>query len=232
MALEARLRLRLARPTPATAFLSGSNPKISHLSFSIKPTSTSLSAANAPPPIVVVGSANADIYVEVDRLPLVGETVAARAGHSLAGGKGANQAACGGRLALGPTYLVARVGDDANGRLLEGALADAGGVRLDRVARATGAPSGHAVVMLMPDGHNSIIIVGGANMEGWAAEVDPEDLDLIRQAGVLLLQREIPDWVNIQVAQVIARCPLCTYINIYPLLRCCHIRLNFMRVRT
>ena len=75
-------------------------------------------------------------------LPLVGETVAASAGHSLAGGKGANQAACGGRLALGPTYLVARVGDDANGRLLEGALADAGGVRLDRVARAPGAPSG------------------------------------------------------------------------------------------
>lgn len=38
-------------------------------------------------------------------------------------------------------------------------------------------------------------------MEGWATAVDPEDLDLIRQAGVLLLQREIPDWVNIQVAQ-------------------------------
>lgn len=203
MALEARLRLPLAGTTPATAFLSGSNPKPSHISFSLKPTSTSLSAANAPP-IVVVGSANADIYVEVDRLPLVGETVAASAGHSLAGGKGANQAACGGRLALGPTYLVARVGDDANGRLLEGALADAGGVRLDRVARAPGAPSGHAVVMLMPDGQNSIIIVGGANMEGWAPEVDREDLDLIRQAGVLLLQREIPDWVNIQVAQVVA----------------------------
>ncbi|XP_047060409.1 ribokinase-like [Lolium rigidum] len=201
MALEARLRLPLARPTPATAFLSGSNPKQTHISFSIKTSSTSLSAANAPPPIVVVGSANADIYVEVDRLPLVGETVAARAGHSLAGGKGANQAACGGRLALGPTYLVARVGNDANGRLLEGALADAGGVRLDRVARAPDAPSGHAVVMLMPDGQNSIIIVGGANMEGWASEVDPEDLDLIRHAGVLLLQREIPDWVNIQVAQ-------------------------------
>ena len=58
--------------------------------------------------------------------------------------------------------------------------------------------------MLMPDGQNSIIIVGGANMEGWAPEVDPEDLDLIRQAGVLLLQREIPDWVNIQGAQVVA----------------------------
>ncbi|KAG8077479.1 hypothetical protein GUJ93_ZPchr0007g3259 [Zizania palustris] len=208
MALDARLRLALAGLAPATPFVSGSSPKPGNLSFPLKPTSASLSSANAPappppppPPIVVVGSANADIYVEVDRLPLVGETVAARAGRSLAGGKGANQAACGGRLATGATYLVARVGDDANGRLLEDALADAGGVRLDRVARAPDAPSGHAVVMLMPDGQNSIIIVGGANMEGWDAGIGPEDLDLIRQAGVLLLQREIPDWVNVQVAQ-------------------------------
>uniref|UniRef100_M8CE76 Carbohydrate kinase PfkB domain-containing protein n=1 Tax=Aegilops tauschii TaxID=37682 RepID=M8CE76_AEGTA len=110
MALEARLRLPLAGPTPATAFLSGSNPKPCHISFSLKPTSTSLSAANAPPPIVVVGSANADIYVEVDRLPLVGETVAASGGHTLAGGKGANQAACGGRLALG-AHLGAHYGE-------------------------------------------------------------------------------------------------------------------------
>lgn len=204
---QARVRLPPAGPTPATAFLSGSNPRPAHLPFSSKRAPASLSAAaatNAPTtPIVVVGSANADIYVEVDRLPLVGETVAARAGRSLAGGKGANQAACGGRLALGPTYLVARVGDDANGRLLEGALADAGGVRTDRVARAPDAPSGHAVVMLMPDGQNSIIIVGGANMEGWAAGIGAEDLELIQKAGVLLLQREIPDWVNVQAAQVL-----------------------------
>jgi ribokinase len=45
--------------------------------------------------------------------------------------------------------------------------------------------------------------VGGANMEGWAAGVESDDLELIRQAGVLLLQREIPDWVNIQAAQVL-----------------------------
>ncbi|EEC71230.1 hypothetical protein OsI_03171 [Oryza sativa Indica Group] len=204
--LDARLRLPLAGLSPATTSFPGSTPKPGSLSFALRPPSASLSSsASAPaaaaPPIVVVGSANADIYVEVDRLPLVGETVAARAGRSLAGGKGANQAACGGRLAAGPTYLVARVGDDANGRLLEGALADAGGVRLDRVARAPGAPSGHAVVMLMPGGQNSIIIVGGANMEGWASGVGSDDLDLIRRAGVLLLQREIPDWVNVQVAQ-------------------------------
>ena len=92
---QARVRLPPAGPTPATAFFSGSNPRPDHLPFSSKRAPASLcaaaAAANAPPaPIVVVGSANADIYVEVDRLPLAGETVAARAGRSLPGGKGAN----------------------------------------------------------------------------------------------------------------------------------------------
>uniref|UniRef100_A0A804NFN1 Uncharacterized protein n=1 Tax=Zea mays TaxID=4577 RepID=A0A804NFN1_MAIZE len=64
--------------------------------------------------IVVVGSA--DIYVEVHRSPLIGET-AARAARAPTWPP-----------AVRPTYLVARVGDDANGRLLEDALADAGGV--------------------------------------------------------------------------------------------------------
>jgi hypothetical protein len=72
-------------------------------------------AENAPlPQIVVVGSA--DIYVEVHRSPLIGET-AARAARAPTWPP-----------AVRPTYLVARVGDDANGRLLEDALADAGGV--------------------------------------------------------------------------------------------------------
>lgn len=150
--------------------------------------------------MVVVGSANADIYVEIDRLPREGETIAARTGQTLAGGKGANQACCGGRLAH-PTYFVGQVGDDAHGHLIEDALR-AGGVRLDRLSRVAGAPTGHAVVMLQPDGQNSIIIVGGANMSCWPDDPREEDLEVVRRAGVLLLQREIPDRVNIQLAQV------------------------------
>jgi hypothetical protein len=61
---------------------------------------------------------------------------------------------------------------------------------------------GHAVVMLQPNGQNSIIIVGGANMNGWNEKLSEEDLEVVRGAGMLLLQHEIPDWVNLQVAQV------------------------------
>lgn len=162
-------------------------------------------------PMVVVGSANADIYVEIDRLPMVGETISARTGQTLAGGKGANQACCGGKLAH-PTYFVGQVGEDAHGRLIEEAL-EGGGVMLGHLSRVPAAPTGHAVVMLQPDGQNSIIIVGGANMCCWPERLLEEDLEVIRRAGVLLLQREIPDRVNIQVAEVIL--PLRHFLRLF-----------------
>lgn len=59
-------------------------------------------------PLVIVGSVNADIYVEIDKLPKESETLVAKSGHTFAGGKGANQAACAARLSY-PTYLVAQV---------------------------------------------------------------------------------------------------------------------------
>ncbi|KAH1148649.1 hypothetical protein GYH30_043328 [Glycine max] len=151
------------------------------------------------PPVVVVGSANADIYVEIDRLPHEGETLAAKSGQTLAGGKGANQATCSAKLSY-PTYFVGQVGDDAYGTLLSDALRG-GGVRLDSLTVVASAPTGHAVVMLQSNGQNSIIIIGGANMSCWPSTLPRQHLDLVAQAGIVLLQREIPDAVNVQVAQ-------------------------------
>ncbi|XP_068665277.1 ribokinase [Aristolochia californica] len=150
-------------------------------------------------PLVVVGSANADIYVEITRLPKEGETISAKSGQTLAGGKGANQAACGGKLSY-PTYFVGQVGADAHGKLISEALQDRG-VCLDHLKVLSNVPTGHAVVMLQADGQNSIIIVGGANMNCWPQSLSEDDLEVVRKAGVLLLQREIPDSVNIQVAK-------------------------------
>ncbi|KDP24717.1 hypothetical protein JCGZ_25708 [Jatropha curcas] len=172
-------------------------------SFSIKSSKTPLTPVTSPepntPPLVVVGSANADIYVEIDRLPREGETISAKNGQTLAGGKGANQAACGGKLSY-PTYFVGQVGDDANGKLIIDALRN-GGVHLDYVRHVGDVPTGHAVVMLQSDGQNSIIIVGGANNSGWPEELSDQHLGVVRNAGIILLQREIPDSVNIQVAK-------------------------------
>ncbi|KAF7836599.1 ribokinase isoform X1 [Senna tora] len=165
------------------------------LCFSVNPSQSQ----SPTPPLVVVGSANADIYVEIDRLPKEGETISAKTGQTLAGGKGANQAACGGKLSY-PTYFVGQIGEDAHGKLIAEALGN-GGVRLDHLATVGSAPTGHAVVMLQSDGQNSIIIVGGANMNGWPESLSDENLGVVRNAGIVLLQREIPDSVNIQVAK-------------------------------
>ncbi|KAL1333604.1 hypothetical protein HN51_062457 [Arachis hypogaea] len=176
------------------------NKKKKHKTPILCLSSTNPSKIHPQPPLVVVGSANADIYVEIDRLPKEGETLSAKTGQTLAGGKGANQAACGGKLSY-PTYFLGQVGQDSYGTLVTEALRS-DGVCLDHVTTVSGGtPTGHAVVMLQSDGQNSIIVVGGANMSCWPDILPQHDLDVVRNAGIVLLQREIPDHVNIQVAK-------------------------------
>ncbi|RDX60599.1 rbsK, partial [Mucuna pruriens] len=190
--LHSNIRTRFLTITPIQ-FLSFSNHTHNHplLCFSSNPSQ--------PPPVVVVGSANADVYVEIDRLPREGETLAAKSGQTLAGGKGANQATCSAKLSY-PTYFVGQVGGDAYGKVVTDALRG-GGVCIDNLTVVASAPTGHAIVMLQSNGQNSIIYIGGANLSCWPSILPRQHLDLVAQAGILLLQREIPDSVNAQVAQ-------------------------------
>ena len=77
-----------------------------------------------------------------------------------------------------------------------------GNVRVGGIRKVAGVPTGHAVVMLQEGGQNSIVIVGGANICCWPERLGEEEREVVRKAGIVLLQREIPDWVNIQVAEV------------------------------
>ncbi|HYE05512.1 MAG TPA: ribokinase [Planctomycetota bacterium] len=149
-------------------------------------------------PIVVVGSVNADLYVEIDRLPRPGETIAGDDAAVRAGGKGANQAAAAARLG-GATWFAGRVGDDAFAAPLRGALKDSG-VALDHLATVAG-PTGQALILLQAGGENSIILVGGANQR-WEGGIDQGAAARIAGAGMLLLQREIPDAANLAAARI------------------------------
>ncbi|KAH0896696.1 hypothetical protein HID58_046264 [Brassica napus] len=51
------------------------------------------------------------------------------------------------------------------------------------------------------DGQNSIIIVGGDNMKGWTEKMSDDELEIVRNASGVLLQREIPDSINIQAVK-------------------------------
>ncbi|MFK4110649.1 ribokinase [Streptomyces sp. NPDC002176] len=136
--------------------------------------------------LLVVGSANADLVVGVERRPGAGETVL---GGDLAvhpGGKGANQAVAAARLGA-RTALLARVGDDGHGRLLLDSLRSAG---VDTSAVLTGgAPTGVALITVDPSGDNSIVVSPGANARLTEGDVRA---DVLGAARVVSAQLEIP----------------------------------------
>ncbi|MBO0656286.1 ribokinase [Streptomyces triculaminicus] len=140
--------------------------------------------------VLVVGSANADLTVRVDRRPGPGETVLGTDLVESAGGKGANQAAAAARLGA-RTALLARVGDDAFGELLLDAQRDAG-TELRHVLVEKGARTGTAMIVVGPDGDNSIVVSPGAN-----AALSPADVtaarEVIAASAVLSLQLEVPE---------------------------------------
>eukprot|EP00775_Hariotina_reticulata_P011051 gene11051-11206_t len=115
--------------------------------------------------------------------------------------RGANTAAAAAKLGY-PTYFVGHIGTDSNAGPLQEALATAG-VNLDHLKAVQG-PSGTAIILLQPKGENSIVIVGGANQTLAAWQLSDDTQQLISTAGAVLLQREIPEPVNIQVAKVAA----------------------------
>ncbi|MEV4009764.1 ribokinase [Nonomuraea angiospora] len=147
---------------------------------------------DAPPrhplDVVVVGSANADLVVQVERHPAPGETVLGSEPAVHAGGKGANQAVAAARLGA-RVALLGRVGADGHGRLLRESL-ERDGVDLGHL-HDTQAASGLAMIAVGPQGDNSIIVAPGANArltEGDVLAAAP----LLRSAPVVSLQLEIP----------------------------------------
>ena len=141
------------------------------------------------PRIVVVGSANADFTVRVERMPRPGETVLGGAFGQAAGGKGANQAVAAAR-AGGEVAFVACVGEDALGdQALQGFRDD--GIDTAHVARTSEAASGVALIFVDGRGENSIAVAPGANARLTPAHVE-KAAGVIAEADVLVVQLEIP----------------------------------------
>lgn len=145
--------------------------------------------------VVVVGSANLDLVVRTETRPDPGETTLGEHYEEFVGGKGLNQSVAAARLA--PTALVACVGEEPAGRAVE-KYARRRGVDTSHVSRSS-APTGRAVIVVTPDGENSIIVVAGANMElgpsaieGALTSLDPR---------MVVIQREISDAATMTVIE-------------------------------
>lgn len=139
-------------------------------------------------PVVVVGSINMDLVSITDRAPAPGETVFGRDFQMFSGGKGANQAVAAARIGCS-SILLGKVGNDIFGSQLLDTLA-IDGVDTSQVERIDGS-TGTASIVVDSRGENSIIVTPSANLQ-----VSPEYLagkrHILRQAGIILTQLEIP----------------------------------------
>lgn len=136
--------------------------------------------------VVVIGSANLDVVVRVQRLPAAGETVLGHQLEEVAGGKGLNQAIA--AALRGPCTFVGTVGDDEAGRILVDRLQRAG-VDTTWVARVPG-PTGRALIEVDAAGENRIVVAPLANAR-LEADTVRNALDQLAPA-VVLAQLEVP----------------------------------------
>ena len=139
--------------------------------------------------IVVVGSCNTDMVINMERLPLPGETLLCGKFFMNAGGQGANQAVAAARLG-GKVNFVAKVGNDPFGiRSIDQYKAE--GIGTKHVVVDKEHPSGVALILVDAHGENSIAVASGAN-----AHLLPEDIDqakgTIEDCDILLMQLETP----------------------------------------
>jgi ribokinase len=166
----------------------------------------------APGAVVVIGSTNADLIVQVERRPGPGETVLGGDLVVRPGGKGANQAVAAARLGAGVTF-VGCVGSDAYAGLLVESLVEAG-VDVRELHRVPG-PSGTALITVTPDGDNSIVVSPGAN-----ARLDPARLealgDTFTAARIAVLQCELPPPVVERAAMLAGAHGVRVQLNLAP----------------
>ncbi len=140
--------------------------------------------------MIVVGSMNMDIMIEVSRILVSGETQLAEKLLVFPGGKGGNQAVGAGKLG-GQVYMIGCLGNDMDGKQLYSGLAE-NHVHMDGVIFDTALPSGKAYIHVDSSGESTIVVYQGAN-----GHLDISQINgcryLFQEAKYCLLSMEIPD---------------------------------------
>ncbi|WP_062517230.1 PfkB family carbohydrate kinase [Demequina gelatinilytica] len=136
--------------------------------------------------VTVLGSANADIRVVVDRPPERGTATVAHDLEVGPGGIGLNQAVAAARMGARTTFIGA-VGLDDHGAMLVRCLVEAGVEPcVDEVEGATGA----AMIALDAEGQITVIEIPGANAT--LDVLSDRARHVLAHTGVLLVQLEVP----------------------------------------
>ena len=142
-----------------------------------------------PRRVTVVGSYIVALVMDMDRLPIEGETVVGRDFHTTFGGKGSNAAVCAARLGA-ETYFLGKVGRDSFAAEFV-AMLEREGVHREKVLYSEELPTGVGIILFNSIGTNLIAIDPGAN-----GQLSPSDLaehvETIRDSAVIISPLEIP----------------------------------------
>ena len=141
------------------------------------------------PRIVVIGSANRDLVVQAESIPMPGETVLGGTFSAVSGGKGANQAVAAARLGAKVSF-VGCVGADPFGAALRDDMVRAG-IDVTYLREVAQASTGVALIGVDAQGQNAILVAPGANSLVCAADIEGAR-EVIAGADTVLLQLEIP----------------------------------------
>lgn len=174
-----------------------------HVEYPLENT-TSLDRPYAPnaKKIVVVGSINIDVTLNVDELPQPGRTVSTSKHSVIPGGKGANQAV--GAAKLGnDVALIGKVGNDYDSTIVYNCMEE-NHVDIQGIRRDPHAETGKAYIHVQNDGESMITILTGANQN-----LRPDDIRafsrLFENAGYCLLQTEVPEPAVLEAARLAHR---------------------------
>ncbi len=151
------------------------------------------------PKIVLIGSYLVALVMDVDRIPLKGETLLARNFREVYGGKGSDMAVQAARLGA-PVKFVGRVGDDDFGRAFIRLMQEEG-VNLDYLQTTREMLTGAGFIIKDMTGHNIITVDIGANQLFTPADVDEAAAEM-QPGSVVLIQLEIPLETALYAARV------------------------------
>lgn len=149
--------------------------------------------------ILVIGSSNMDLVVQVPRCPAAGETLFGSSFTTNYGGKGANQAVAVARIGSGGTFMT-KLGNDTFGQQMRQHFSEEG-MDLTHILTDAESPTGTALITVEDKGENRIIVVPGANAR--LTENDVESLSAeINSCRFVLTQLEIPLPTVLHIAEM------------------------------
>lgn len=163
--------------------------------------------------VIVVGNAGLDLRLAVPRLPSPGETLIGSEGARAPGGKGLNQAVVAARCGVDVRFCAPLGSDRAQADDVERHLAGEkiADLHLPRLPY----PTDFSLLMVLPDGENSIVSTSACSLAMTRRQIDPA----LRDAGagdVVLLQGNLALDVTAHVLSAARRAGATTLFNPAP----------------